>query len=119
MEDVQRRGTGAGGLLSGGDEVSDDRPHRVQRLAALLRDRRRRLDHFSSLPAPTQGERQAWDADLYTYDDALVAVADLLDVEVPPRARDDLTPDVRAELERGLAEAGLDVRADEGDMPLS
>ncbi len=90
----------------------------MQRLAALLRDRRRRLDHFASLPAPTQADRQAWDADLYTYDDALVSVADLLDVEVPPGARDDLTPDVRAELERGLAAAGLDVRAEEEQIDL-
>ncbi len=64
----------------------------MQRLAALLRERRRRLDHFLSLPLPTQAERQTWEADLYTYDDALVSVADLLDVEVPPGARDDRPP---------------------------
>ncbi|MDP9452198.1 MAG: hypothetical protein M3P97_02130 [Actinomycetota bacterium] len=96
------------------EEVSDDRPHRVRRLAALLRERRRRLDHYAALPAPSDAERQAWDADLYTYDDALVAVADLLDVEVPPGARDDLTPDHRAGIEQALAAAGLDVRG-EGD----
>jgi hypothetical protein len=99
--------------------LSDDRPHRVRRLAALLQERRRRLDHYASLDAPTSAERQAWDADLYTYDDALVSVADLLDVDVPPAARDDLTPDDRAALEQALAAAGLDVRADEGDAPVS
>ncbi len=118
MEDGERRGPGTEGLLSD-DELSDDRPHRVQRLGALLRERRRRLDHYRSLPAPTPAERQAWDADLYTYDDALVSVADLLDVEVPPGARDDLTPDDRVALERALAVAGLDVRAEEGDAPVS
>lgn len=46
-------------------------------------------------------------------------MADLLDVDVPAAARDDLTPDNRAELERALAEAGLDVRAGEDDTPVS
>ncbi len=102
-----------------GDALSDERLDRTQRLGALLRERRRRLDHFAALPAPTHADQEAWDADLYTYDDALVSVADLLDVDVPAGARDDLTPEDRAELERALAEAGLDVRAGEDDAPVS
>jgi hypothetical protein len=101
------------------EELSDDRPHRVERLAALLRERRRRLDRYAALPAPTEAECQAWDADLYTYDDALVSVADLLDLEIPPEARDDLTPDHRFEIEMALLEAGLDVGGDDGEAPAS
>jgi hypothetical protein len=106
-------------MSAASEELSDDRPHRVERLAALLQERRRRLNRYAALTAPTEAERQAWDADLYTYDDALVSVADLLDVEIPPEARDDLTPDHRFEIEMALLEAGLDVGGDGGEAPAS
>lgn len=95
---------------------SDDRLHRIQRLEALLGDVRRRLEHFGTLAAPSAAERAAWDADLYTYDDALVSVADLLDVDIPPGARDELTPDHRREIEDAVRACGLDLTA--GSAPI-
>lgn len=95
---------------------SDDRLDRIGRLEALLREVRRRLEHYQGLAAPTAAERAAWDADLYTYDDALVSVADLLDVDVSPAARDDMTPEDRAETEEAVTAAGLDLTA-AGDPP--
>ncbi|MGH9149057.1 MAG: hypothetical protein ACRD0D_02530 [Acidimicrobiales bacterium] len=87
--------------------MSDDR---VERLAATLRQLRRRLDGFEADP-PTDPDGVArWEIDLYAYDEALVAAADVLDVEVQPAAREDLAPAHRAEIEAGLAGAGIDVR---------
>jgi hypothetical protein len=100
----------------------DDGVARVDRLGSLLRDVRRRLEHYQTLPAPSPADAAAWDADLYTYDDALVSVADLLDVEVSARARDELTPDDRAELEAEVTAAGLDLGGgpgrEAGDEPV-
>lgn len=95
----------------GSEYFSDDRLDRIGRLGALLREVRRRLEHYQGLAAPTAAERAAWDADLYTYDDALVSVADLLDVDVSPAARDDMTPEDRAETEEAVTAAGLDLTA--------
>lgn len=95
----------------GSEYESDDRLARIGRLGALLRDVRRRLEHYQDSPAPSAAERAAWDADLYTYDDALVSVADLLDVDVPPGARDDLAPGDRAAIEDAVTAAGLDLGA--------
>lgn len=96
-----------------GDEgyEPDERTARVGRLASLLRSLRPRLDHYEAQGTVPPEEADDWDALLYAYDDALVAVADLLDVEVPPAARDDLTYEDRVALEAALAAAGLDVRA--------
>ena len=90
---------------------SDDRLSRIERLGALLRGVRRRLEHYQSLAAPSAATCAAWDADLYTYDDALVSVADLLDVDVPPAARDDLTPEDRSHIEQAVTACGLDLTA--------
>jgi hypothetical protein len=95
----------------GSELYSDDRLDRIGRLGALMRDVRRRLDHYQSLAMPTAAELAAWDADLYTYDDALVSVADLLDVDVSPAARDDLTPEDRGQIEDAVTAAGLDLTA--------
>jgi hypothetical protein len=46
---------------------------------------------------------------LYAYDEALVTAADLLDVPVPPGARDEMGPAQRAAVEQGLADAGFDI----------
>lgn len=91
---------GAGG-------AGDDR---LARMGELLRSLRRRLDGYQALADPSPAEVDRWELDLYAYDEALVIVADLLDVEVPPEARDELTPDHRALLEDGLAAAGFDAR---------
>lgn len=40
--------------------------------------------------------------------------ADLLDVEVPKGGRGEMSADMRSDLERRLADAGLDVRAPAG-----
>jgi hypothetical protein len=90
---------------------SDDRLSRTERLGAILRDVRRRLEHYQGMAAPSAATRAAWDADLYTYDDALISVADLLDVDVPPAARDDLTPEDRDHIEQAVTAAGLDLTA--------
>jgi hypothetical protein len=105
---VHRRS--GGGILGAvdGDGVDGDR---LARVATLLRSLRRSLDAYLDLADPSPAEVDRWEIDLYAYDEALVTAADLLDVEVPPEARDDLTPDHRARLERALAGAGLDVRA--------
>jgi len=88
---------------------SDDRPGRIERLGELLREVRRRLEDYQELADPTPAQRDAWDADLYFYDDALVSVADLLDIDVPPAWRDDLTPEGRTEIEAAVTAAGLDL----------
>lgn len=90
---------------------SDDRPGRIERLEELLREVRRRLEDYQELAEPAPAQRDAWDADLYFYDDALVSVADLLDIDVPPAWRDDLTPEGRAEIEAAVTAAGLDLAA--------
>lgn len=91
--------------------MGDDR---LDRMGDLLRLLRRRLDGYQALPHPSPGEVDRWEIDLYAYDEALVTMADVLDVDVPPEAREELTPDHRASLEEHLAAAGLDVRAPEG-----
>ncbi len=96
---------------------SEDHPtpteaeERVERLADLLRDLRRRLEGYQSIVDPEPDDLATWDTVLYTYDDALVAIADLLDVEVPPGARDEMNVDQRSELEAALAGAGIDLTA--------
>ncbi len=46
---------------------------------------------------------------LYAYDEALVATADLLDVPVPQAAREEMGSAERAAIEQGLADAGIDI----------
>ena len=74
------------------------------RLAERLQDLRRRLD------APSD-DQDAFELDLYSYDESLIVAADLLDVEVPKGARDEMSAEQRAVLEARLAAAGLDVRS--------
>ncbi len=99
-----------GGSGGGGDD-------RLARAAEVLRSLRRSLDRYQALAHPSPAEVDRWELDLYAYDEALVTAADLLDVEVPPEARDELTPDHRALLEEALAGAGLDVRPAGGGAP--
>ena len=87
---------------------------RVGRLSELLRDLRRRLEDYQGRAELTADDRATWDTVLYTYDDALVAIADLLDVEVPSAARDEMGPGQRSELEAALAAAGIDLTPTSG-----
>jgi hypothetical protein len=75
-----------------------------ERLTERLRDLRRRLDQ-----PPTDPD--VWELDLYSYDESLVVAADLLDVEIPKGARDEMSAEQRKVIEERLAAAGLDVRA--------
>lgn len=74
-----------------------------ERLTERLRDLRRRLDR-------PPGDPDVWELDLYSYDESLVVAADLLDVEVPKGARDEMSAEQRQAIEDRLAAAGLDVR---------
>ena len=80
--------------------VDDDR---LQRMTALLRELRGRLTQEPPLPS------DQWELQLYAYDEALVTTADLLDVDVPQAARDEMGPDDRAAIEQALADVGLDL----------
>jgi hypothetical protein len=80
--------------------VDDDR---LERMATLLREIRERLTQEPGLPF------DQWEVQLYAYDEALVATADLLDVPVPQAARDEMGPADRAAIEQALADAGLDI----------
>lgn len=75
-----------------------------ERLTERLRDLRRRLDR-----PPTDPD--VWELDLYSYDESLIVAADLLDVEIPKGARDEMSAEQRQVIEERLAAAGLDVRA--------
>ncbi len=90
--------------MDGGSPPTDD--DKRQRLTQRLRDLRRRLDAGPENP-------DVWELDLYSYDDALIVAADLLDVEVPKGARGEMTSEHRQVLEERLAAAGMDVRAAE------
>jgi len=79
---------------------SDDRR---ERLVERLRDLRRRLD------APAE-DQDVFELDLYSYDESLIVAADLLDVDVPKGARDEMSAEQREVLEGRLATAGIHVR---------
>jgi hypothetical protein len=66
---------------------------------------RRRLDQ-----APEDAD--VWELDLYSYDESLIVAADLLDVEIPKGARDEMSAEQRTVIEERLAGAGLDVRGE-------
>ncbi len=89
---------------------------RVERLAELLRDLRRRLEGYQGIIEPSPDDLATWDTLLYTYDDALVAIADLLDLEVPAEARDEMDPEQRGDLEAAVAAAGIDLTAHGHDV---
>jgi hypothetical protein len=74
-----------------------------ERLTERLRDLRRRLDQPPVDP-------DVWELDLYSYDESLIVAADLLDVEIPKGARDEMSAEQRTVIEERLAGAGLDVR---------
>ena len=82
---------------------------RVERLGGLLRELRRRLEAYQGIVEPSADDRATYDTVLYTYDDALVALADLLDLEVPSEARDEMDPEQRSQLEAAVAGAGVDL----------
>ncbi len=94
-----------------GQATPTEAEERVGRLTDLLRDLRRRLEGYQGIVDPTPDDLATWDTVLYTYDDALVAIADLLDLEVPPEARDEMNVEQRSELEAALAGAGIDLTA--------
>ena len=54
-----------------------------------------------------------WEVQLYAYDEALVTAADVLEVPVPPGARDAMGPAQRTAIEAGLADAGFDIWSEE------
>jgi hypothetical protein len=83
-------------------ELSDVEEKR-ERLTERLRELRSRLD----MP---QDDVDVFELDLYSYDESLVTAADLLDVEVPKGARDEMSAAQRAVIEERLAGAGVDVR---------
>ncbi len=62
------------------------------------------------LDAPAT-DPDAFELDLYSYDESLIVAADLLDVDVPKGARGEMSAEQRAVLEARLAGAGLDVRS--------
>lgn len=74
-----------------------------ERLVERLRNLRRRLD------AP-QDDVDVFELDLYSYDESLITAADLLDVDVPKGARDEMSAEQRTVIEGRLADAGIDVR---------
>ena len=74
-----------------------------ERLTERLRDLRQRLDQPPVDP-------DVWELDLYSYDESLIVAADLLDVEIPKGARDEMSAEQRQVIEERLATAGLDVR---------
>ncbi len=75
---------------------------KLGRLAERLRTLRRRL-------AGDPADVDAWELDLYSYDETLVVTADLLDVPVPAGAREEMGPEARTALEQALAAAGVDL----------
>lgn len=86
-----------------GTTTTDELQEKRERLTERLRDLRRRLD------VPGE-DADAFELDLYSYDESLVVAADLLDVEVPKGARDEMSAEQRQVIEDRLAAAGLDVR---------
>lgn len=84
--------------------MEDTFAEKRERLVERLRDLRRRLD------AP-QDDVDVFELDLYSYDESLVTAADLLDVDVPKGARDEMSAEQRTVLEERLAAGGIDVRA--------
>lgn len=89
---------------------------RIERLAELLRSLRRRLEGYQTLVDPAADDLATWDTLLYTYDDALVALADLLDLEVPSVLRDEMDADQRGDLEAAITGAGVDLTAVDDDQ---
>ncbi len=83
--------------------TESDREEKRKRLVERLRDLRRRLD-------TPQDDVDVFELDLYSYDESLITAADLLDVEVPKGARDEMSAEQRVVLEERLAAAGIDVR---------
>ena len=82
--------------------MADDR---IERVTALLRELRGRLNAEPPLPF------DEWELLLYSYDEALVTAADIFDIDVPAAARDEMGPDDRAYLEEALTDAGVDLSA--------
>lgn len=83
-------------------------PERLERLTEELRTLRARL-------ADPQTDPLAWELDLYSYDFALVTVADLIDLPLHEGVREEMGSEARADLEVKLAAAGVDAWDDGGD----
>lgn len=97
------------------EPTSTEPEERVERLAELLRGLRRRLEDHQGLAELSADDLATLDTVLYMYDDALVALADLLDLEVPSAARDEMDAEQRSQLEAAVAGAGVDLAAGPGD----
>jgi len=59
------------------------------------------------------------EVDLYAYDEVLVTLADLVELEVPGAVRDEMGPGDRADLEAALATAGIDLVGGQEPGPAS
>jgi hypothetical protein len=77
-------------------------PERLARLVDLACSSRARL-------ADPGIDEVRWEIELYTYDDALVTLADFLDVPVSGAVRDEMAAADRYDLEEALIEAGVDL----------
>ena len=90
-------------MNGGSPPTADTAGEKRARLTERLQDLRRRLDQPPADP-------DVWELDLYSYDESLIVAADLLDVEVPKGARDEMSAEQRQVVEDRLKAAGLDVR---------
>lgn len=93
------------------EPTSTEPEERVERLTELLRGLRRQLEDHQGLAELSADDLAALDTVLYVYDDALVALADLLELEVPSAARDEMDSEQRSQLEAAVAGAGVDLGA--------
>ena len=87
------------------DPAGTEPDDKLERVAERLRTLRRRL---TGEPVDVD----AWELDLYSYDESLVVAADLLEVPVPPGARGEMGAEARTAIEEGLTAAGLDLEGD-------
>ena len=111
---VTGRATGNGEAASrhrAGPRRRSSAGQRIGRLAADARALRRRLAEYRTSGQTWPTKVAEWSADLDTYDETILALADMLEVPspVPPGARRRLLAEDRARLERELAEAGADL----------
>ena len=97
-------------------------PSDLDLLTADLQRRHARVRVYSTTKGhwwPTKA--QEWVADVWQYDEVLVAVAQLLGIDTPPRPPADalrrLSPSERTSLERRLKEEGIDVADESPDPP--
>ena len=85
---------------------------RVGQLAEDARRLRQRLDEYRRSGQTWPTKVAEWSADLDTYDETILALADMLELPlpIPPGARRRLLAEDRVRLEQDLAEAGVELR---------